>query len=63
MKNTLIPLSIAFIDNEGYITNIEDMVPHDMQSKYSKGPAQYALEMNSGWFVKNGIGPGSKVRF
>tara|TARA_E500000331_G_C17256569_1_gene713355 strand:- start:2168 stop:2587 length:420 start_codon:yes stop_codon:yes gene_type:complete len=60
MKNTNIPLSIAFIDSSGVISNIEKMTPHSMRSVYSKKPCRYALEMNLGWFDKNGILPGSK---
>lgn len=61
MKNTYIPLSIAFIDELGYIINIENMIPHDLNSKYSSHPAKYVLEMNSGWFEKNNIYPGDKI--
>jgi len=61
MKNTLIPLSIAFIDREGYVINIEDMNPNDLQSKYSQAPARYALEMNSGWFDRNRVSSGEFI--
>ncbi len=61
MKNTYIPLSIAFLDDEGVILNIADMSPHDLNTTYSKGPARCALEMNQGWFNKNGIVPGCRV--
>lgn len=50
MKNTSIPLSIAFIDRSGVITNIEDMKPNCLESVSSSRPAPYALEMNLGWF-------------
>ena len=62
MKNTIIPLSIAFIDSRGVIINIENLYPGDMNSKHSAGPAKYALEMNAGWFHKNGVFPGSVVK-
>ncbi|MCS6996966.1 MAG: DUF192 domain-containing protein [Casimicrobiaceae bacterium] len=62
MKNTYVPLSIAFIDAEGRILNIEDMKPHDETPVPSKGPALYALEMKQGWFRAHGIGPGQRVR-
>ena len=61
MKNTTIPLSIAFIDKKGIITEIRDMKPLGMDSIRSAKPAQYALEVNRGWFTKNGIKVGSKV--
>jgi len=61
MMNTWIPLSVAFIDNDGVIINIEDMQPHTRDSHAAKQPARYALEMNLGWFHKRGIGPGTKI--
>ncbi len=61
MKNTFIPLSVAFIDNNGVIINIEDMQPHTLDAHNAKQPVRYALEMNLGWFRKRGIGPGAKL--
>ena len=61
MKNTLIPLSVAFIDDQGAIINIEDMAPQTEDSHCSKKPARYALEMNRGWFAAKGIKPGSRI--
>jgi uncharacterized protein len=61
MKNTYIPLSIAFIDADGKIINIEDMRPQDEASHWSQGLAQYAVEMKQGWFAARGIGPGAVV--
>ena len=61
MKNTFIPLSIAFIGTDGRIVNIEDMKPQTEETHWSKGPALYALEMKKGWFAERGIGPGAKV--
>jgi len=61
MKNTLIPLSVAFLDDQGAIINIEDMAPHTEDSHCSKKPARYALEMNRGWFAARGIKPGSRI--
>jgi uncharacterized membrane protein (UPF0127 family) len=58
MKNTIVPLSVAFIDESGKILQIEDMKPHDESSTRSKHPVRYALEVNQGWFQKNGIGVG-----
>ena len=61
MKNTFIPLSVAFIDENGVITNIEDMQPHTENAHGAVKPVRYALEMNLGWFKKRKIGPGTKV--
>lgn len=61
MKNTLIPLSVAFLDEQGRILNIEDMAPHSLASHCSKGAALYALEMNVGWFKQRHIKPGMKI--
>lgn len=62
MKNTLIPLSVAFIDEAGAIINIVDMQPHNEQSHCATRPSRYALEMNRGWFAERGIKPGAKLR-
>lgn len=62
MKNTFIPLSIAFIGADGRIVNIEDMKPQTEDTHWSKGPALYALEMRKGWFAEKGIGPGAVVK-
>ena len=61
MKNTLIPLSVAFIDERGTIINIADMQPQTEQSHCATRPARYALEMNRGWFAARGIKPGSRI--
>ena len=61
MRNTLLPLSVAFIDAHGKILNIEDMQPKTEDSHCSKGDAKYALEMNQGWFKKKRIAPGAKI--
>ena len=61
MKNTYIPLSVAFIDAEGTIINIADMQPHSEQTHCSARPALYALEMTRGWFAERGIKPGVKL--
>ena len=61
MKNTFIPLSVAFLDESGAILNIADMQPQTEQSHCSSGPARYALEMNQGWFAQRGIKPGTKL--
>jgi len=61
MKNTLIPLSVAFLDQSGEIVNIADMQPQSEQSHCASRPARYALEMNKGWFAQRGIKPGAKL--
>ena len=61
MKNTYIPLSVAFLDERGVIINIADMEPHTTDGHSATGPAKYALEVNRGWFAKHGIKPGARV--
>jgi uncharacterized membrane protein (UPF0127 family) len=61
MKNTLIPLSIAFIDEQGKIINIEEMQANNEQTTCAKSKARYALEMNSGWYQQRRIIAGEKV--
>jgi hypothetical protein len=61
MKNTLIPLSVAFIDDRGTIVNIADMEPHSEASHCAAQPVRYALEMNRGWFAAKGLKPGIRV--
>lgn len=61
MKNTLLPLSVAFIDEEGSIINIEDMQPETLDSHCAEKQARYALEMNQGWFKRKNIKAGSKI--
>jgi uncharacterized membrane protein (UPF0127 family) len=60
MKNTLVPLSVAFIDDQGRIVNIADMEPHSEASHCAVQPVKYALEMNRGWFAARGIKPGAR---
>jgi uncharacterized membrane protein (UPF0127 family) len=62
MKDTLIPLSIAFIDAAGKIIDIQDMQPMDETLRYGPGPYRYAVEANQGWFAENGIAVGDAVR-
>jgi len=61
MRNTLLPLSIAFVADDGTIVNLAEMKPMTEDSHCSSKPVRYALEMNAGWFAKRGIGPGSKL--
>jgi uncharacterized membrane protein (UPF0127 family) len=63
MRNTRIPLDIAFIDANGVIINIEPMEPQSDENYYSQGPMMYALEMDQGWFEANGVGPGDRLEF
>ena len=61
MKNTLIPLSVAFLDADGRILNILDMEPQTLDTHMAAGPAVYAIETNKGWFAANKVKPGDKV--
>ena len=61
MKNTLLPLSVAFVDDDGSVVNIESMKPQTLDSHCSKKPVRFVLEMNEGWFAKRGIKPGFKL--
>ena len=62
MKNTLIPLAVAFVEDDGSIVNIETMKPQTLDSHCSAKPVRFVLEMNEGWFAKRGIRPGAKLR-
>ncbi len=61
MKNTLLPLSIAFLADDGSVVNIADMQPQALDSHCSAQPVRYVLEMHRGWFARRGIKPGSKI--
>ena len=61
MKNTLLPLTAAFVADDGTIVNLADMKPQTLQSHCSAKPVRYVLEMNQGWFAKRGIKAGSKL--
>lgn len=61
MKNTPLPLSVAFVDDDGKILNILDMKPHTLDSHMAAGPARYAIETNKGWFAAKKIKAGDKV--
>jgi len=61
MKNTLIGLSVAFIDKRGRIINIEDMEPQTEEAHAARAPAAFALEVNQGWFKKRGIKAGDRI--
>jgi hypothetical protein len=62
MRNTLLPLSIAFLADDGTVVNIDDMKPMTEASHCSQKPVRYVLEMNQGWFAKKGVKAGSKLR-
>lgn len=62
MKNTLIPLTAAFVADDGIIVNLADMKPQVTDSHCSEKPVRYVLEMNVGWFAKKGIKAGSKLK-
>jgi len=62
MKNTLIPLSIAFIDETGKIINILDMQPHSLDNHCPADPMRYAVEMPQGWFQQAGVSAGDTIK-
>ena len=61
MMNTLVPLSIAFMRDDGTIVNIADMQPMTVNSHCSAEPVRFALEMEQGWFAKRGITSGKQI--
>lgn len=61
MKDTLIPLSVAFLDEQGAIINIAEMQPRSLQSHCAERPARFALEMPGLWFARHGIAPGTRI--
>lgn len=61
MKNTYLPLTAAFLADDGTIVNLTDMKPHSTDSHCSDKPVRYVLEMNQGWFAKKGVKPGMKL--
>lgn len=61
MKNTLLPLTAAFVADDGTIVNLADMKPQTTNAHCSTKPVRYVLEMNQGWFAKRGIKAGSKL--
>ena len=63
MKDTIIPLSIAFIDTNGKILDIQDMQAMSEDLHTAKQPYQYALEVGEGWFGQNGVKPGDSLKF
>lgn len=61
MKNTPLPLSIAFLDEKGSIINIEEMAPQTEDNHCPARPARFALEMNAGWFKAKGLKAGAVI--
>jgi len=61
MKNTPLPLSIAFLDEAGRIINVDEMAPQTEDNHCPRQPARYALEMNAGWFAVRGLQPGTRI--
>lgn len=61
MKNTLLPLTAAFVTDDGTIVNLADMKPRTLDSHCSAKPVRYVLEMHQGWFAKRGIQAGSRL--
>ncbi len=61
MKNTLLPLTAAFMSDDGTIINLADMKPQTTDSHCSAQPVRYVLEMNRGWFAKKGVKAGAKL--
>ena len=62
MKNTLLPLTAAFVADDGTIVNLADMKPQTTDSHCSDKPVRFVLEMNQGWFAKKGIKSGYRLR-
>lgn len=61
MKNTLIPLAVAFVADDGTVVNVDEMKPQTLNPHCSTKPVRFVLEMNTGWFAKRGIKEGSKL--
>jgi hypothetical protein len=61
MKNTLLPLTAAFVANDGRVVNLADMKPQTLESHCSTEPVRFVLEMNLGWFAKRGVKAGSRL--
>jgi len=62
MKNTPLPLSVAFIDERGEVVSVSEMAPHTETSHCAAKPARFALEMSKGWFAAKGVRAGSKIQ-
>ena len=62
MKNTLIPLAVAFVADDGTIVNLDEMKAQTLNAHCSEKPVRYVLEMNTGWFSKKGLKAGNKLQ-
>ena len=62
MKNTMLPLTAAFVADDGTVVNLADMQPQSLDSHCSAKPVRYVLEMHQGWFAKRGIQAGQRLR-
>jgi hypothetical protein len=63
MRNTYVPLSVAFVDSQGRVINTDEMAPQTDTTHCAAGPARYVLEMPAGWFHQHGVGPGTHLDF
>ncbi len=61
MRNTLLPLSVAFLDEAGRIVNIADMAPRTEDSHCARAPVRFALEMEQGWFARRALAAGARL--
>jgi uncharacterized protein len=61
MKDTPLPLSIAFVAEDGTILKIADLAPHDLESESSEHAVRFVLEVNQGWFAERGITSGTRI--
>jgi uncharacterized protein len=61
MRNTKLPLTIAFIEDDGKIVNLSDMEPETQNNHCPRGPVRFALEMNQKWFTQRALGPGTMI--
>jgi uncharacterized membrane protein (UPF0127 family) len=62
MKNTLIPLSVAFVADDGTLVNLDEMKAQTLNAHCSEKPVRYVLEMNTGWFAKKGLKAGNRLQ-
>lgn len=60
MKDTPLPLSIAFLEEDGTVLKIADLQPHALEAESSEHPVRFVLEVNQGWFDERGLGPGTR---
>jgi uncharacterized membrane protein (UPF0127 family) len=63
MRNTYVPLSVAFLDAQGRVINTDEMAPQTDLSHCAAAPARYVLEMPAGWFERHGVGAGARLEF